>query len=169
MREYALRISVLCVFTAGVLIYGGAAGIDGHMMTEKELVNRMEIGTVQNQITENFNGTKKTNVRIQNTGNLNSYVRVAVIPVWKNPDGSFTPLDSSGTYHILLNTDDWAEGSDGFYYYRYSLQPNELTSELIKSCTIKENLPGAYQGKIFDLQIISQSQTQQWDIAKESA
>lgn len=98
-------------------------------------------------VVESFENNVKTNVRIQNTGNTDAYIRAAIVVTWKNIDGEVhaaRPVRDTD-YVISLNlTDGWTEGDDGFYYYNQEVVPcthtdetacdDCLTAVLIKSC-----------------------------------
>lgn len=136
---------------------GGIAATSAHLFQQAEIVNTADKGTVENSIDENFNGTEKTNVKIQNTGNLNSYIRVSLVPIWRDSDGNPAALKTDGTYQITLNMDGWFKGDDGFYYCKTETEPQKFTPVLIKTCTVKDGLGKEYNDKIFDFQILAQS------------
>lgn len=142
---------------AVLLSMGGIAATSAHLFQQAEIVNTADKGKVENSIDESFNGTEKTNVRIQNTGNLNSYIRVSLVPVWRDSGGHPTTLKTDGTYEITLNTDDWFRGDDGFYYCKTAISPQKFTPILIKTCTVKDGLGKEYNNKVFDFQILAQS------------
>lgn len=131
-----------------------------------ELVNTFEPGRVPNKVVETFteNGATKTDVKVQNLGNVPAFIRVALVPIWRNTDKTGTGLATDGTYDIFINTTNWSEGTDGYYYYNDIVQPGQesdtmnLTAVLVNSCTPnKSGLPDAYEGKYFELQVLAQS------------
>lgn len=74
-----------------------------------------------------FDGTKKTNVQIRNTGDTKAYIRAAVVVTWKNDKGEIhasTPMEGTD-YEIVFNLSDggWIKGSDGFFYYANEVAP----------------------------------------------
>lgn len=157
MAARHLKTLIIATAVAVSLSLGTVAFTTAHLYSESVLVNKADKGTVTNRIDENFNGTEKTNVCITNTGNMNAYVRVAVVPVWRDMDGHSTMLPTEGTYNIEFNTEDWFLGADGYYYYKINIAPGEKTSELIRKCTLKTLTDEAYNNKCFDLQILAQS------------
>lgn len=89
-------------------------------------------------VVESFADNVKQNVRIQNTGNTNAYIRAAIVVTWKNSNGEVyaaTPQKDTD-YSIALNLEDgWAEGKDGFYYYNQKVAPvTECGHEADSSC-----------------------------------
>lgn len=78
----------------------------------------------------------KQNLSITNTGNVNEYIRAAIVAnwfkdgllvaAWKETDGTFAGLCGSG----------WSKGTDGFYYYSSAVGPGqEISSKLFTSYT----------------------------------
>ena len=105
---------------------------------------------VTTAVDETFKDGVKSNVKIQNTGNTDAYIRAAIVVNWAKDgaDGTngttntvYAGKPTAGTdYTIQLNTtDDWFVGSDGFYYHKKSVAPNGKTESLIESCTEVES------------------------------
>lgn len=122
------------------------------------VVNEFIPGEVTIQVDETFNGTTKQNVRIKNTGNVPAYIRVALVPAWVDDEGNIAAKPAS----LELNDDCditwgdnfnqfWFEGTDGFYYCKTVIEPDESTPILIKSCTVK----GEEHEYDFELQVIA--------------
>lgn len=151
------RIITITAVLAVMLSAGGIAMTTAHLFSKSELVNTADNGTVENSIDEHFNGIEKSDVRVQNTGNVDAYVRVTFVPVWLDSEKNPTTLKTDGTYGITLNTDDWFKGSDGYYYCKKAIAPQKFTPVLIKSCTIASGLGVEYYGKSFDFQVLTQS------------
>ncbi len=76
-------------------------------------------------------------VRVENPGYQGKKtVFVRVLPVFTGPTGTDTAgtaYEELTTAKILdtnLNTEYWYKGTDGYYYYKYALEPNHRTAEL---------------------------------------
>ena len=129
--------------------------------TPGPVVNEFIPGEVTIQVDETFNGTTKQNVRIKNTGNVPAYIRVALVPAWVDDEGNIAAkpasLELNDDCNIAWGEDgngyeaDWFIGSDGFYYCKTFIKPDESTPILIKSCTVKD---GEHKYD-FELQIIA--------------
>lgn len=130
--------------------------------TPEQVVNSFTPGVVTIQVDETFNGTTKQNVRIKNTGNVPAYIRVALVPAWVDDEGNIAAKPASleqldNDCNIAWGKDgngyenDWFIGSDGFYYCKTVIEPDESTPILIKSCTVK----GEGHEYDFELQIIA--------------
>ena len=86
----------------------------------------------------------KNNVQIQNTGDTDAYIRVAVTVNWMNADGTrvwaqkpIQNTDYTITYNLSEN--GWFDGGDGFYYYSKAVSPtspNNLTEILISNAAL---------------------------------
>ena len=89
------------------------------------------------EIEERFNGEVKESVKVQNTGNIEAYVRVAVIVTWKDEtENVYREVPVVGEdYTITFANDGWdTVTSDGYYYYRYPVTANGMTGILIQEC-----------------------------------
>ncbi len=135
-----------------VLLCCAVAGTVAYLVTSTDPVtNTFTPASVTTQVEEEFNGTTKSDVRIKNTGNIDAYIRAAVIVNWADAQGnvSGTPVKDSD-YTIIYNESDWFQGSDGYWYYTKPVAPNDgLTDILIKSCAPAANM--APEG--YDLQV----------------
>lgn len=136
---------------------GAVTLTSAYLFDKAEIVNTAEEGAVTIEIEEDFNGIEKNNVQIKNTGTVPAYIRVAIVPIWRDEEGNPTALSAKDTYTVSLNDSDWFVGDDGFYYCVKETAPTELTPVLIKSCTVNENLTDEYNNKTFDLQVLAQS------------
>lgn len=148
-----------------VLLCCAVAGTVAYLVTSTgPVTNTFTPASVTTQVEEEFNGTTKSNVRIKNTGNIDAYIRVAVIVNWADDKGnvSGTPVKDSD-YVMDLNIDTgtttnapWFKGSDGYYYCKTAVKSvkqdtkNCYTPVLIKSC-IKAT--GAQAPAGYDLQV----------------
>ena len=128
---------------------------------EVSVTNTFTAAQVSNEVEEDFNdNTTKTDVRIQNTGDIPAYIRVALICTWKDAEGNFV---SEPAYledldivwgELGKDGDDADEGywvkSAGYYYYSTEVPAGGFTGNLIDSATVETE--NGYQ---FNLEIIS--------------
>lgn len=130
--------------------------------TPGPVVNEFIPGEVTIQVVETFDGTTKSNVRIKNTGNVPAYIRVALVPAWVDDAGNIAAKPASleqlySDCDIAWGEDgkgyeaDWFKGTDGFYYCKTFINPQDSTPILIKSCTVK----GEEHEYDFELQVIA--------------
>ena len=93
-------------------------------------------------------GTEKRNVQIKNTGDTDAYIRVAVVVNWSKADGKTVlaqkPVLGTDYTLTLKENSGWTLGSDGYYYYGSSVEPDELTEILIDKVLQKTDSPNGY-------------------------
>lgn len=122
-----------------------------------ERQNKFVIGQVTHEIEEEFDQTLKTNVTVKNTGTTSAFIRVKLIPQWLDETGkTVLGLEATDTFESQLNEVDWFQ-QDGFWYYRQAVPSGGETAVLVKSAKSKEQLAEEYAGKVFNLQVLSQS------------
>lgn len=104
--------------------------------------------------TSDFDGEVKTNVRVKNTGEVQSYIRAAVVVTWMSENGKTVtaqkPVDGVDYDIVYANekavneTDttvtNWELGIDGYWYYKIPVNVGGSTQNLIKSCTLKSGV-----------------------------
>ena len=155
-KKYVALVSlvvIILVVTIGTLAFLYASS--------NNVVNTFNVATVDIELEEKFNNNIKTDVYVSNPKTDTSadcYVRVMLICNWytditvnnqpvqqlvgKNAWDISTPEND-----LKMNTTDWFNGSDGYYYYKYALNPGERSENLINSIKllVDEN-DGTYQG-----------------------
>ena len=73
----------------------------------------------------------KTEAVVKNTGKVPAYIRVAVVANTIDAQGNITGMKTLPDG--WLNTENWAEGDGGFYYYKGVVQPGDVTANLLKT------------------------------------
>ena len=124
--------------------------------TPEHVVNSFIPGVVTIEVDETFDHSTKYDVSINNTGNVPAYIRVALIPAWVDDEGNIAAKPASLKLDCDITWGDnfnqfWFEGTDGFYYCKTFIKPDEYTPILIKSCTVKD---GEHEYD-FELQVIA--------------
>lgn len=100
------------------------------------VTNTFTPGKVSCQVEEEFNETNtvKTKAVVKNTGNVPAYIRVAVVANTIDGEGNITGMKTLPDG--WLNTENWAEGDGGFYYYKGVVQPGDVTANLLTAAGI---------------------------------
>lgn len=145
IKSYTVLISLI------LLLFLNFSGVVAYLMdSTSELTNKFEIAKVTTSVSEEFKNGVKSDVKIQNTGTTNAWIRANVVISWQDNDGkvygSKSP-NSETDYKIEYgSSDDWIEGSDGFYYYKNPVPPSGTTNNLINRCEIinSDNTPEGY-------------------------
>lgn len=114
--------------------------------------------------TSPFDGEVKTNVQVQNTGEVQSYIRAAVVVTWMSEDKTQVtaqkPIDGTD-YEITYaseagDTTYWELGIDGYWYYKIPVNKGDETQNLIKSCTLKSDVTPP-EGFYLSVEIVASS------------
>ena len=117
------------------------------------VVNTFTPGSVTPSIVEEFDGTEKKSVTIQNTGNSDAYIRVAVIgnrlatgSVASMSEASRSdylkrivgPYDVSDNLNVINGAEDGAHwfSYDGYYYWNEIVPLEGFTGELLKDAIV---------------------------------
>lgn len=97
-------------------------------------------------IEETFKDNVKENVAVKNTGDVDAYIRVAIVVTWKDKDSNVyagTPK-AEEDYAIDLDEEEWIQ-KGGYYYYTKPVAAKKSTSVLIKECKpIEDRTPDGY-------------------------
>ena len=144
---------VLALVSVGVLLAIAAGSTLAWLGAQSAtLSNTFDPAKITCDIDETFSGGVKSDVRIQNTGTIDAYIRVALTPVWKdggNIAGAEASLDD-----CTIDWGDmaWVRGTDGFHYCTVPIPAGGYTPILIDECTADTH--DDYQ---FELQISAQA------------
>lgn len=94
----------------------------------ESVVNEFTPGEVPITIVEKVAENVKSSVVIKNDGNVDAYIRVAVVTNCVDADGNVV-LGDKPTVSV---TDDWQQ-LNGYYYYKGTVGPGKTTTELLAS------------------------------------
>lgn len=90
-------------------------------------------------------GTVKEDVKIQNTGDTDAFIRVAVVVNWMSADGRvWATAPKLGTDYSIEFASGWKQGADEYWYYTKSVAPTLLTDTLITKAEQKTVAPDGY-------------------------
>ena len=119
--------------------------------------NSFTVGTVSNVVEETFENGVKEDVSIKNTGNVDSYIRAFILISYKDANDVIltdTPVANTDYSITMSNSTNWLYSStDGFYYYKLPVSPNQNTDILIEECRELQS----HNDKILNVDIISES------------
>ena len=87
-----------------------------------------------------------------------TYVRVRLVPVFRDENGGSVPIDmkEENIVYTYGDTENWKkQNADGetYYYYTKALAAGESTTELIQAVTYKGEVP---EGATFELQVLTE-------------
>lgn len=169
-RRVKRRIAYL-VAVAGfiLLLVGGSYFVYAAMTATDKKENDFQIGQVETKfgqdaiqisdITKDQSVGKK--VTVKNTGTINQFIRVMVIPEVQTAvagdalNKEVLPL-VIGTDLSLesLNTTDWKDGGDGYYYYvKEAVEPKKATTSLFEGIKLSNSISDKYHEAEFLLSL----------------
>lgn len=97
-----------------------------------KIENVIEPAKVSCEVDEAFNGTSKTSVKVENTSNIEAYIRVRVVSYWQDSKGSTVAIKSEMPSFTV--SDAWIEDHDNDTYYCIQpVQADALTPELLQA------------------------------------
>ena len=130
-----------------MLLAGAVGGTWAFLVAQSEPVeNNFTYAHVSCRIDEKFDGTTKSDVQIQNTGDIPAYIRARIVVTWKDASGNVSAVPVENTdYTITFNETDWTQQGD-YWYCKTAVNPNDFTPELITECkkTDNANAPDGY-------------------------
>ena len=131
-----------------VLLAGAVGGTWAFLVAQSEPVqNNFTYAQVSCTINEKFENGVKSDVKIQNTGDIPAYIRARIVVTWKDANGnvsSTVPVKNTD-YTIAFNENekDWTQQGD-YWYCKTAVDAGGETPVLITKCEKKGNAPKDY-------------------------
>jgi len=142
MRNMKKR-NLLSVLLIALILTVGVGSTVAYLIDQSdEVENTFEPTEVTCAVTETFANNVKSNVQIQNTGDVSAYMRAAIVVTWQDANGNVhaeTPVLGTD-YSMTINSDAW-KLKDGFYYHLTAIDPNGKTPALITKCEVLAAAP----------------------------
>lgn len=129
MKRSSKILFALLLMTVLLLCIGS---VGAYMRKQTEVVENVFIpAEVSCVVDETFNGTNKTKIAIQNTSNIDAYLRLRLVTYWVNSNGEIIFEKSQSLSEIDYDSNCWIKSGDT-YYYKYPVQTNKFTENLLK-------------------------------------
>lgn len=148
MNKKRILLVALCVVLVAALAIGGT--VAWLTASSDAVTNTFTPGDVTVGIEEEFSSDKtaKTSAKIQNTGNVDAYIRVAVVVNCIDSDGNVIV----GTPSTWTATNDWTK-LGGYYYYNSVVPAGEATENLLAGdgVVLKDS-----DGNLYSVDILAQ-------------
>ena len=77
--------------------------------------NEFTPANVACKVVEEFNGVRKASIQVQNTGNIDAYLRVRLVSYWVDANGNIVAKPSA--MPEINMAADWIKGANNTYYY----------------------------------------------------
>ena len=135
-RVGSARKNMGLIVALALILSIAVGGTVAWLTSNVAIKNTMVPGNVPVQIVEQDNGSVKSQITVYNRGNVQAYMRVAI--VCNNFDGTNVLLGNSSTTHASIDTANWQLMSDGFYYYKGVVEPTKGV-ELLQTPITYEN------------------------------
>lgn len=119
-----------------------------------DIENRFAPSDPDIEIREEFDGSEKRNVKVENVGDLDMYVRVNLVFTWTNAQGHVIEKPATAEVDIDYGSAFWVQGTDGYWYYTKPLKAGYTTENLIDEATA--TFPQG-MGYGMDLEVLAQS------------
>lgn len=114
----ALLISLLALLT---LTVGGTVAY--LVASTPDVENTFTPSQVSCEVTENFNGTTKSNVNVTNTSNIDAYIRVKLVTYRVNGEDNHR-IGGTATIPAFTPGANWVKYG-GYYYYTLPVAPGD--------------------------------------------
>lgn len=148
-HSFKLNKATLLVISLAFLITFAIGGTIAWIVdTTDSVVNRFQPVDVTCSVIEESwkdGNTVKKNVTIQNTGDVDAYIRATVIANWVDAGGAVYPETLEQDTDYTLNTgSDWKRNGD-YWYYKSAVPSKGSTTNFIDYCApVKEQQPSGY-------------------------
>lgn len=128
------------LLVAIVLLLGVAVGTTVAYLIDKtnEIKNEFEYAKTDVTVTEEFNGTTKSNVQVRNDSNIPVYIRATYVVSWVDANGNIVTSVPDG--YVITKEENpggvWKKGADGYFYYPTPVQPGKSTDGSLLYCKV---------------------------------
>lgn len=132
MRKQKTKYTVLLACLL-VTVAIAVSGTIAYLFTSSDpVVNTFTPVTPDIEIPEEMNRTVKEKATVQNTGDVDSYLRAKIVVTWQNSNGEVYPevpvlkTDSNAEGDYTMSTGaHWIQHTDGYYYYYKVAAPGQ--------------------------------------------
>ncbi len=140
-----VSLALILALTVGVT----AAWLSGYDGLTKYVFEGAHVAC---EVHETFNGTVKSNVQVENTGNVDAYIRATYTVSWVK-DGTgvsnvipvvYHEAPQQGTDYTVAYGTGWVMSNDGYVYYSQAISPDEFTNYFITTLTDLGTAPAGY-------------------------
>lgn len=130
----AILIEALCL----CIVICAAGGVYAYLTANTgPLTNEFVPAKVSCIVEETFADGVKSDVKVRNTGNIDAYIRAAVVVNFVSEEGKvFAAAPKEGVdYSIAWSAAGWAKGADGYWYHIKPVTPDGVTAPLIDTAS----------------------------------
>lgn len=118
--------------------------------------NVFEPGEVPPTIHENMNGNVKSDISIENTGNVPAYIRAKLVITWQDDSGNvYGQAPVLGTDYTMSSLGQGWQKDGGYYYHTGVVAPGESTGVLFGE--IKQIGENPAEGYTLHVEVLAES------------
>ena len=118
---------VIAIALIVVMVVGGSVAWIVHQT--KPVINKFTPASSGITIVEEVENNYKTEIAVNNTGDIDVYVRVSLVANIVDENGNIT--SGADVPDFALNETNWFKGTDGYYYYKTPLPAGKVTESLL--------------------------------------
>lgn len=133
------KLTVLIIALAVVAVAASVSSVVAYMVKRtQQLDNQFIPAQVQCAVKEEFEDNTKTSVKVQNTGNIEAYVRLRIVTYWQDSKGNVVGMTApdikfagNGNGEWKYDTNNWIYDEDEkTFYYKTPIASEAVTEEL---------------------------------------
>ena len=128
MRRRTTRFTIIVSLMLLLALLCGTTFALMYRQTQS-LNNQFEPAVVTCAVREEFNGEIKKEIAVENTGNIDAYLRVCLVSYWVDGNGKIVSKPSQ--MPAVSVADGWVTGPDNTYYYSRPVSPGDVTPNLL--------------------------------------
>lgn len=138
-RKYIIGVAIVLCLSVGAYM------TISYLTSDSSLENTFTIASVQPEVEETFVDNVKSDVYVQNKGDIPVYIRAKIMIYYQDKDGNILgDIPGKNDYKITYPENlqnNWIYATDGFYYYKNKVEADDKTTNLIDECTESNSYP----------------------------
>ena len=129
------KYKALVIALAVLAVVASVSSVLAYLVKKSVVLNnKFDPAVVDCDIKETFDGNVKSSVKVQNTSNIEAYVRIRIVTYWQDSKGNIVgktaPEIKFGT-DWQYDTTNWVyDEKEKTFYYKTPIAADEVTSEL---------------------------------------
>ena len=133
------KYKALVIALAVLAVVASVSSVVAYMVKKSvDLDNQFVPAAVDCDIKETFDGNVKSSVKVQNTSNIEAYVRIRIVTYWQDSKGNIVGMtapeikfDENNTKEWKYDTTKWVyDEEEKTFYYKTPIAADEVTFEL---------------------------------------
>ena len=129
-----LPTAAIAIFLVVIMAIGGTVAY--LMDSTDSVINTFKPASSGITIEEEVKENCKTEIAVNNTGDVGVYVRVSLVANYYDKDGNIT--GAANVPEFTLNSEKWFVGEDGYYYYKQVLPAGKVSDDMLADGTVME-------------------------------